>query len=203
MRLLELFSGTGSVKKAVGHLFTEVISLDILASFNPTICCSILDWDYRQFPPDHFDAIWASPPCTEYSAILYSRPERPRDLAMANQIVARTLDIIQYFNPDKWFLENPQTGLLKDQEILFGVPYTDVDYCRYGFAYRTRTRIWTNTDYQGKLCNKQCGFMVEGRHRFAIGNHSYEEYWDRGTQDRLHQRYAIPSQLVLELFTST
>jgi hypothetical protein len=30
MKLLELFSGTKSVSKAVGHLYDEIVSVDIL-----------------------------------------------------------------------------------------------------------------------------------------------------------------------------
>ena len=31
-----------------------------------------------------------------------------------NKIVLKTLEIIDYFNPTWWFIENPQTGKLKD-----------------------------------------------------------------------------------------
>ena len=201
MRLLELFSGTGSVRKAVGEKFDEIVSLDILEKFNPTIKSDIMTWNYRQYPPGYFDCIWASPPCTEYSAVLYGRPDRPRDLDMANAIVQRTIDIIDYFKPERWFIENPQTGLLKDQEFMWGIPFIDVDYCKYGMPYRKRTRIWTNTDIEGKTCKKDCGNIENGRHTYAIGNSTYNEYWKRGKEDRLHQRYSIPAQLIQELFT--
>jgi len=203
MRLLELFSGTGSVRKAVGEQFDEIVSIDILQKFNPTVCINILEWNYKQYPRGYFDAIWASPPCTEYSAILYSRPDRLRDISGANRIVSRTLEIIEYFQPDRWFVENPQTGLLKEQDIMLGIPFTDVDYCKYGFPYRKRTRIWTNTEYEGKVCKKDCQFMNGKRHIRAIGNGSYEEHWNRGEQERLSQRYSIPVPLIKELFNYT
>lgn len=57
MRLLELFSGTKSVSKAVGHLYDEVVSVDILNKNNPTYCVDILEWDYKQYPVGYFDAI--------------------------------------------------------------------------------------------------------------------------------------------------
>ena len=31
------------------------------------IQCNIMDWDYKVYPPKHFEVISASPPCTEYS----------------------------------------------------------------------------------------------------------------------------------------
>ena len=87
MRLLELFSGTGSIGRAFEALGWEVISLDI----NPgaTITSNILDWDYKNSDPGTFDFIWASPPCTEYS-IARSRARRPRDLEGADTIVSKT-----------------------------------------------------------------------------------------------------------------
>ena len=82
MRLLELFSGTGSVGEVFRERGWEVVSLDrdLPANAGPArtpdgryanighIRCDIMDWDYRgAYPTGHFDFIWASPPCTEYS----------------------------------------------------------------------------------------------------------------------------------------
>ena len=64
------------------------------------------------------------------------------------------LDIIAYWRPRYWFLENPQTGLLKTRDVVQGIPYVDLDYCMYGAPYRKRTRIWTNTAWTPRrLCN--------------------------------------------------
>jgi site-specific DNA-cytosine methylase len=197
MRLLELFSGTGSVRKAVGDKFEEVVSIDILAKFNPTEVSDILTWDYKKYPPGYFDCIWASPPCTEYSIVLECRPNRIRDIEGANKIVEKTLEIIEYFNPIKWYIENPQTGLLKEQEVLSGVPFYDVDYCKYSnFGYRKRTRIWTNVEgFDAKLCNKDCENMVANKSRHML-NVSINKF----QINRLHQRYAVPAQLIKDLF---
>jgi site-specific DNA-cytosine methylase len=203
MRLLELFSGTGSVRKAVGHLFDEIVSVDILEKFQPTECADILRWDYKKFPTGHFDVIWASPPCTEFSALLFARPDRPRNLDLADSIVKKTIEIIEYFNPDKWFIENPKTGMLKDREFMLGVPFVDVDYCRYSdWGYKKQTRIWTNIDYEGKTCNGKCGNMVGKKHKKSVGNSSYKNKYGTETDYtiRLANRYRIPEKLIRELF---
>ena len=55
----------------------------------------------------------------------------------------RTLDIIRYFNPQMWWIENPRYGKLKEQGILEGVAVLDVDYCQFSdWGYKKPTRIW-------------------------------------------------------------
>ena len=67
MRLLELFSGTKSIGRAFEALGWQVTSLDSDPQSQPTICEDVLKWDYRAFQPGHFDLVWASPVCTEFS----------------------------------------------------------------------------------------------------------------------------------------
>ena len=62
-------------------------------------------------------------------------------LETADALVQRCLDIIAYWRPRYWFIENPQTGLLKTRDVVQGIPYVDLDYCMYGAPYRKRTRI--------------------------------------------------------------
>ena len=55
MRVLELFSGTQSVGKVGRALGYEVISLDLT---DATICCDIMEWDYKTFSVGYFDIIY-------------------------------------------------------------------------------------------------------------------------------------------------
>ena len=160
--MLELFSGTGSVGKVAEQMGITVISLD--KDMEADLQCDIMDWDYRELPRHMFDIIWASPPCTEYSR---AKTCGVRDIEGANKIVKRTLDIIEYFKPKYWIIENPQTGLLKDQSFMHGIPYNDLDYCKYGMPYRKRTRLWNNVyHWQPKpLCVMDCDTMNITRNR--------------------------------------
>ena len=130
MRVLELFSGTGSVGNVCRRLGCTVTSLD--RDMPADIRTDILDWDYQALPRDSFDVIWASPPCTDYSV---AKTVGVRKLEEANAIVRRTLDVIEYFAPTYWMMENPQTGLLKSQSVVVDLPYNDLDYCKYGMPY--------------------------------------------------------------------
>ena len=162
MRILELFAGTGSVGNVALRKGWEVVSLDLDPAAQATHTCDILYWDYTQYPRDHFDCIWASVPCTEYSTIMNKRPRR---LAEADAIVERTLDIIAYFSPSAWWIENPLSGLLKTREFMLGLPYIDVSYCRYDYPYRKDTRIWSNVPYDNPLrCKGICNSICNGKH---------------------------------------
>lgn len=200
-RLLELFSGTKSISKAVGDKFDEIISVDILTKFNATITTDILTWDFTIYPPNHFDAIWASPPCTEFSTLKITSGA-VRNLELANSIVQRTLVIINYFKPKKWFIENPQTGLLKSQSYMNNIPFYDVDYCRYAeWGYRKRTRIWTNVIYDAPLLclgRNACTQMIPDTraHKLSNGN---SVVVGRKSVKKEHL-YRIPEKLVKELF---
>ena len=135
-KLLELFSGSGSIGKAFRSKGWDVVSLDIDPKTEADIHEDILTWDYTQFPVGEFDAIWASPCCTQYSCARTSA-KTPRNLDLADSLVKRSLEIIDYFKPKTWFLENPATGMLKDRPFMAGIPYVDLDYCCYcNWGYR-------------------------------------------------------------------
>jgi hypothetical protein len=131
-----------------------------------------------------------------------------RDIEAANEIVQHTLDIMEYFNPKYFMLENPQSGLLKDQLFMYGRPFVDVDYCRYGMPYRKRTRIWNNIAAwkPRPLCMRDCNSMDDNRKRHLqvaqrIPPGKKETWGDRQTH-RQQELYMIPPDLVREIFTA-
>lgn len=64
--LLELFSGTGSVGSIFRARGWEVISIDSDPKMRPTLVADIGSFDYKMLGGS-YDAIWCSPPCTQYS----------------------------------------------------------------------------------------------------------------------------------------
>jgi site-specific DNA-cytosine methylase len=204
MRLLELFSGTGSMGRAFRDLGWEVVSLDIMPGQH-TIRADIRDWDYSIFPVGHFDAIHASPPCTEYS-IARTCAKTPRNLELADSLVQRTLDIIDYFKPKVFMIENPYTGMLRKRPLMQHLePFLRrVTYCRYGLPYRKETAIWTNLGdlWQPRpLCTRSnpCPQVLDFWRPASAQNR------DRFTQNRFKREelYVIPAALCDELALAT
>jgi hypothetical protein len=183
MRVLDLCSGTHSIERWArehGHdEEVEVVSVDIRVVPHcapPTHLTDVLAWDYAAaYPPGHFDVVHASPPCTQYS-IARTTAKTPRDYEKADAIVARCLEIVRYFDPPMWTMENPRTGYLKTREVVAGLPYVDVDYCQFGTPFRKPTRIWTNrpdtlADVATRCDPKTCPACPDGRrHRYAIAS---------------------------------
>ena len=198
---LDLCSGSQSMKNFNNNL--KYISLDIEAKYEPHILINLLEWDYKKYFKKNGkpDFIWFSPPCNEYSVLNFARPDKIPDIEGSNKIVKKGLEIINFVNCP-FVIENPQTGSLKNQNILNEIPFTDVDYCRYGFPYRKRTRLWNNINLKGKKCiKKECPFIVNGRHIYSIGNSKYKTNVKEigNKKSRLEQRYAVPEPLLNEI----
>ena len=230
---LELFSGTGSFGKVAKELDYNVVSLDLILKADIQI--DIMEWDYKSYPKNSFDIIWASPPCTFYSklqntwigrtrkdGVLVSKEWIEEKRKESDLIMQRTLDIINYFKPLIWFIENPESSL-KDRQVMKNIPYYTCDYCKYSdWGYRKRTNIWTNKENWNALkCNKDCENMVDNQHNKVLGNgyimvngkkilantkelrkkHKADVSINFGSgTDRL-DRYRVPPKLIFSLLT--
>jgi site-specific DNA-cytosine methylase len=141
-------------------------------------------------------AIWASPECKEYSI---AKTHGQRDLAYADKLVKQTIKIIRYFQPRVWFIENPQTGLLKTRPFMKDAPFYDVTYCKYGYLYMKPTRIWTNLQgFKPKYCKYDCSAIKKGKHTKRLGTWTSDD--PSREESSLRQKYSIPVQLIRGLF---
>ena len=172
--------------------------MDIDPKTQPTIVCDICAFEYTQLGGT-YKAVWCSPPCQMYT-IARSKAILPRDLEGSDRIVQRCKDMIAWFQPSTWFIENPQSGLLKTREVVAGLPYVDLDYCKFGFPYRKRTRVWTNAQLESRLCKHDCCASDGMRHTNWAQRGGQGDWKNDHTKTEL---YTMPPMLCEDIFQAT
>ena len=206
MRVLELFKGGGSITNFFkDNENIEVISLDILEKYKPTICCDIMNFDYKKFETNYFDIIWASPECKIFSSLQYSwigrkwkdKNELNNEREKHSKFINKTIEIIEYLKPKYYFIENPLYSAIWKyiQNIDFLNNYIIVDYCYFGYNHKKPTKILTNKTLENKRCKcklhkSRIGITTE---KLANGKDK-EQIKYKGN---LIERYSIP-ELLLE-----
>lgn len=212
MKCLELFSGTHSIGQVLKEKGWDIVSLDRdLGADTPFgdyvsenhIKCDILTWDYKKdYKQGDFDLITASPVCLWWSSLRYSWINRkcksihPTEVItkeildadierFGKPMVDKVFEILDYFKPKTWWIENPQTGRMRhyiaEKYPTYNTFY-DVDYCKYSnWGYKKRTRFWTNMkDFKPKLCKMDCENVVKEdsgkKHHNIILANGWEEH---------------------------
>ena len=218
MNHLELFSGTHSFGKVSSELGYNVISLDrdlnAKCPFTDYVSEThikedIMTWDYTIYPPNHFKLITASPVCMWWSNLRRSwigrKIKAHVDTIITKEILDNDIDlygkpmvdkvfeIIEYFNPQYYIIENPKNGKMKEY-ITDLIPYYDIDYCMYSdWGYRKATRFWTNIEgLEFNKCNHK-------KHRITFGDSRLGKKWKTSK----YERYRIPALLIEELLNKT
>jgi len=184
-RLLELFSGTHSIGRVAEKMGYDVTSLDRDLPAKSKIYdytsknhlkTDIMTWNYKIYKPGHFDVITASPVCLYWSRLLpsnfgkeisrhpgvkFNRELLEKDIEeIGKPMIDKVREIINYFKPKYFWIENPKTGRMK--EYITDLPFYDVDYCKYSdWGYKKSTRFWTNIEgFDAKTCKKDCENII-------------------------------------------
>lgn len=216
-RILELFCGT----KSVGNIFKEagyeVISLDYNKKFNATHTENILSWNYQQYPQDTFDVIWASPDCTTWSLatggkyrtkeFIYGLNNKFQERAtLGTDMILKVIEIINYFQPKSWFIENPR-GLLRwfpplQQYIKdVGGNMNLVYYANYNnWGFPKATNIWSNlplwADEKKPIMAEETYFI-----KFHKTNNSNRRFYYAYSNADAEERSKIPPDLINRLMS--
>jgi len=153
MKVLELFAGSRSIGKEAEKQGCKVFSTDLVNFNNIDYVIDILKFDYS-IVPFKPDMIWASPPCTGFSIAScgchwtggkYAYIPKTKTAKLGIELVKKTLEIINYYDPGSWFIENPR-GLLRKMPFMQNYKRNTVTYCQYGNDCMKPTDIWTNNN---------------------------------------------------------
>jgi len=192
MKVLELFSGTHSIGVVCKELNYEVVSVDrdlgaSCEKIHPGyvsenhIKTDILEWDYKKdFKPNDFDIITTSPVCTWWSSMRkcnFGRILKGYDQPFSEKLyqedinkygkpmVDKVFEIIEYFKPKYWWIENPKNSKMwkYTKEIRPQYDnYKTFDYCKFSdWGYRKPTTFLSNIPNLKEVkCNYDCENML-------------------------------------------
>lgn len=144
--ILSLFDFTGIWSEPYKENGYEVIRVDIQHGVD------ILKWNYKSVPKSEVYGILAAVPCTDYAvsgARWFADKDKDGRTAKSQILVQKTKEIIDYFEPVFWVIENPISRIHKlnpwmgNPEMYFH-PY---EYAGYGFdedRYTKKTSLWGN-----------------------------------------------------------
>ena len=161
MKVLELFAGSCSFSNVAATYGFETYTTDIKQYGNIDEVVNIFDFDYKNIPFKP-DIIWASPPCTTFSIAScgkhWTAPDennlrypKTNEAEIGLKILEKTIEIMHYLNPKYYFIENPR-GLMRKMLLVQPFPRYTVSYCQYGDTRMKPTDIWTNLEFDAKLC---------------------------------------------------
>ena len=215
--LLELFAGTHSVSRALRRsriardFEIRLLSVDREPKFSPSIVADVNSWRYKDAVDEFLRgvgrrdvvAVWASPPCQEFSL---AKNGRTRDLEATSRTVKSALRIIKYVKskvqPSVWFIENP-LGLLKVQGVMrkHDKHLHTTCYCMFGFLYKKPTHVWSNVPLGDlPMCNSRTPCATKrshGRHLDWVQSSDKQYTCGLGGGEKA---FPIPPRLVRYLF---
>ena len=211
MNVLELFAGSRSFSKVAEELGFQTFTSDIKSFEKIDYVTNIFEFDVNKVPFKP-DVIWASPPCTYFSVASigkhWNKDHTPKTLEaiVGCQIVRKTLEIINYFQPDFFFIENPR-GKLRKLSFMQKIPRATVTYCQYGDTRMKPTDIWTNHLSSNDLFgdNKSQGWLPRSMCKNGDTCHvSAPRGSQTGTQGLKgnYERSKVPYELCKEILLS-
>ena len=202
MKVLELFAGSCSVGKAAKKLGYDVFSSDINNFEDIDYVVNILDFDVSKVPFQP-DIIWASPPCTGFSVAAIGHHwaggkgayiPKTDTAKLGIELVKKTIEIINHFQPTYWFMENPR-GVLRKMPFMDEFTRRTVTYCQYGDERMKPTDIWTNNDLwiPRRMCKNGDPCHVAAPRGSKTGTQG---------RSNAYERSKIPDELCLEILKS-
>jgi len=200
-RMLDIYSGLGGASEAfikagweVHRLENNLLLTDLESEYYVpgTTHQDVLEWPFHELPSGYYDFIWASPPCREFSTAYAA----PRSVAARNneeyepnmQLVTKAKEIIDWFQPTYWVIENV-SGASKYISKLLQVPPRQIvgPFFLWGnFPFITMDYDWTHSKADGDTWSTdpirtnrrgKIPFELSNKFLLAITNQSQITEW--------------------------
>lgn len=160
IKLLELFSGSGTLSKIFESAGHESFKVDIRKRSGvcePDLKANIIDLGTQYFFNKGFNVVWASIPCTAFSFAAgnkyFEKGSIPKESARHFiELAKHSLQMIKETAPDLYFIENPR-GHLNNQAFMKQFLNETGGQCHlitlgsYGFPSTKPTHIFTNAKF--------------------------------------------------------
>lgn len=146
--ILSLFDYTGNWSKPWKENGYEVIQIDLQRGQD------ILTWNYKKIDKERVYGILAAVPCTDFAlsgAKHFAKKDKEGTTKKSKELVYKTLEIINYFKPKFWVIENPMSRIHKCCPELGEIKYkfNPCDFAGYLKAeeqekerYNKQTWLW-------------------------------------------------------------
>lgn len=108
--IISLFDYTGNWSRPWRENGYNVVQIDIQLGVD------VLTWNYKTIPRDSVYGVLAACPCTDFSVAgsqYWAQKDLNGDTAHSIALVYKTLEIIRYFDPVFWCIENPKGRIAK------------------------------------------------------------------------------------------
>ena len=147
--ILSLFDYTGNWSEPFENDY-EVIKIDIKNGID------ILSWDYKKIKKENVKGILAAIPCTDY-AVSGARWFKEKDIngttEKSQELVKKTKEIIDYFQPEFWVIENPVSRIHTlntwiGKPKMYFHPYEYAHFSNQNEQYSKKTSLYGNFNYK-------------------------------------------------------
>ena len=144
--ILSLFDFTGNWSKPYLDNGYNVVQVDVKHGID------VMTWDYKTIDKESVYGILAAVPCTDYSvsgARWFAAKDKDGRTEKSNLLTQKTMEIINYFNPEFWVIENPVSRIerlnpnIGKRQYIFD-PHDFAGYLEDPVEeqYRKRTCLW-------------------------------------------------------------
>ncbi len=149
--VLSLFDYSGNWSRPYREAGYNVIQID------KKLGIDIITYDYRQIPK--VNIILVAMPCTDYAlsgAMWFAEKDKDGRTAESQRIMAKVKEIINYFKPEIWVLENPMSRIHKLNTWLGTIKFKFNPY-DFGDSDQKMTWLWGYFNNPVKTPGKNLG----------------------------------------------